>query len=230
MLVRKSDDNWWEDVIEALANESRRRILQLLTKKPCYISEISYALKMAPKVVLEHLDRLEKVGLIRSFEEGRRRYYYIDRSLNISISISPHRFDVDVIEEKVRDLKEEFERMRSLFEGTAEKNLIDTFERLRRMERMFGLIQKSISEGIDELINRFILKLDRLDIGNVDRIVLYALVKGVERPERISQMFGLTYDEVLSSLSDLEKKGFVERIEEGNMIKFRIRKGGDVYG
>ncbi len=230
MLVRKSDDNWWEDVIEALANESRRRILQLLTKKPCYISEISYALKMAPKVVLEHLDRLEKVGLIRSFEEGRRRYYYIDRSLNISISISPHRFDVDVIEEKVRDLKEEFERMRSLFEGTAEKNLIDTFERLRRMERMFGLIQKSISEGIDELIDRFILKLDRLDIGNVDRIVLYALVKGVERPERISQMFGLTYDEVLSSLSDLEKKGFVERIEEGNMIKFRIRKGGDVYG
>ncbi len=230
MLVRRSDDKCWEDVIEALANESRRRILQLLTKKPCYVSEISYALKMAPKVVLEHLDRLERVGLIRSFEDGRRRYYYIDRSLNISISISPHRFDVDVIEEKVRDLEKEFERMKSFLENTAEKSLIDVFERLRRMEKMFNLIQKSISEGIDELIDRFISKLDRLDINNVDRIVLYALVKGMESPERISQMFGVPYDDVLSSLSDLEKRGFVERINEGNMIKFRIKKGGDVYG
>lgn len=120
--------------------------------------------------------------------------------------------------------------MKSFLENTAEKSLIDVFERLRRMEKMFNLIQKSISEGIDELIDRFISKLDRLDINNVDRIVLYALVKGMESPERISQMFGVPYDDVLSSLSDLEKRGFVERINEGNMIKFRIKKGGDVYG
>lgn len=229
MLVRKGDDKQWENIIEALANESRRRILQLLTKKPCYVSEISYALKMAPKVVLEHLDRLEKTGLIKSFEDGRRRYYYIDRSLNISISISPHRFDVDVIEEKIRDLEKEFTRIKSLLERSADKSLMDAFERLRKMEKMFCMVQKSIAEGIDELIDRFILRLDRLDISNIDRVVLYAMIKGVERPDMISQMFGLPYDEVLSSLMNLEKRGFVERVGSGNGMVFRIRKGGGVY-
>ncbi len=229
MLVRKGDDRCWEDIIEALANESRRRIIQLLTKKPCYVSEISYALKMAPKVVLEHLDRLEKAGLIRSFEEGRRRYYYIDRSLNISISISPHRFDVDVVEERVRDLEKEFMRIKSLLESSAEKSIVDAFERLRKMERMFVMLQKSVSEGIDELIDRFISRLDRLDVSNVDRIVLYALIKGVENPEVISRMFGLSYEDVLSSLSNLERRGFVERVEDGSLIRFRIKKGGGVY-
>jgi len=91
------------------------------------------------------------------------------------------------------------------------------------------MIQKSISEGIDELIERFISRLDRLDVSNVDRIVLYALIKGVESPERISQMFGLPYEDVLSSLSNLEKRGFVERVEDGSLIRFRIKKGGGVY-
>ena len=229
MLVRKSDDKHWEEIIEALANESRRRILQLLTKKPCYVSEISYALKMAPKVVLEHLDRLEKTGLIKSFEDGRRRYYYIDKSLNISISISPHRFDVDVVDENVSDIEREFDRIKSLLEESAQRSLVDAFERLRKIEKIFCLIQKSISEGMDEVMNRLISRLDSLDVSNVDRIVLYALIKGVERPDKISQMFGLPYDDVLSSLSNLERRGFVERVVEGDRLMFRIKKGGGVY-
>jgi len=59
-----------ETIMDILGNESRRKILELLSRKPCYVSEISYYLGMAPKAVLEHLDKLVKAGVVASFEEG----------------------------------------------------------------------------------------------------------------------------------------------------------------
>ena len=80
------------EVLDILGNESRRRILSLLAQKPCYVSEIAYCLKMAPKVVIEHLEKLEKAGIVKSFEEGKRRYYYIDKCFRLEVTLSPYRF------------------------------------------------------------------------------------------------------------------------------------------
>ncbi|NOY11668.1 MAG: metalloregulator ArsR/SmtB family transcription factor [Archaeoglobi archaeon] len=227
MLVNNSKDKGWEEIIELLANESRRRILQLLTKKPCYVSEISYALRMAPKVVLEHLEKLEKAGIIRSYEEGRRRYYYIDRTFNISITISPHRFAIEVIGEQDGDLQKTFSEVAALMNRRAGRELSEVFERLRDMERAFRMLQKDISDRIDELIDRMIVELDRMRLDEISKVVLYALIKGLDTPEKISQTFGIPYEEVNLALTRLEKSGLVSKVEDGGVVRLKLRWRGD---
>ena len=229
MLVNNSKDRGWEEIIELLANESRRRIIHLLTKKPCYVSEISYALRMAPKVVLEHLEKLERAGIVRSYEEGRRRYYYINRTFNISITISPHRFAVEVLGEEGHDFQKTFSHVESLMSRKASKELSDVFERLKDMERAFRLLQKDVSDRIDELIDRMITELDRMRVDELSKVVLYAMIKGLDTPEKISQTFGIPYDDVNLVLSRLEKNGLVERVEEGGVVKLKLKWRGDGY-
>lgn len=222
MLV---NDGKWNDpgeILELLGNDSRRKILQLLTKKPCYVSEISYALRMAPKVVLEHLEKLENAGLVRSYEEGRRRYYFINGSINISITISPHRFSIDIINKGFDQIDKAFNEIKSTLTESAEKKIHKMLERLEKIERTFKMLQSDISSRIDELIDRMIFELDSMGIDDISKIVLYSLIKGVDTPDKISSMFGIPYEDVVVCLTKLEGEGKVRRIEEGNIVRFRI--------
>ncbi|WP_048091567.1 ArsR family transcriptional regulator [Geoglobus acetivorans] len=227
MLVRNSNDKDLGALLELLANEGRRRILELLTKKPCYISEISYSLRMAPKVVLEHLEKLERAGIVRSYEDGRRRYYYIDRTISISITLSPHRFKIESVE-RSGDMSEVFRDLREMFEQSINQNSRDLFEKLSKMEKAFRDIQRDISDRIDELIDRMILKIDETLTEDLEKIVLYGLIKGLDTPEKISRIFGIPHEEVIAVLNSLEKRGLVARMEDDGVIRFIPTFGGVV--
>ncbi|MFC6874645.1 ArsR family transcriptional regulator [Halobellus marinus] len=80
-------------LLDLLGNENRRRILRLLSHKPCYVTEISEYLGVSPKAVIDHLRRLEEAGLIESrTDEKRRKYFHIARNLRLEVSVSPYRF------------------------------------------------------------------------------------------------------------------------------------------
>ena len=80
-------------LLDLLGNENRRRILRLLSHKPCYVTEISEYLGVSPKAVIDHLRRLEDAGLIESrTDEKRRKYFHIARNLRLEVSVSPYRF------------------------------------------------------------------------------------------------------------------------------------------
>ena len=80
-------------LLDLLGNENRRRILRLLSHKPCYVTEISEYLGVSPKAVIDHLRRLEEAGLIESRTDDRRRkYFHISRSLRLEVSVSPYGF------------------------------------------------------------------------------------------------------------------------------------------
>lgn len=49
-------------LLDLLGNENRRRILRLLSHKPCYVTEISEYLGVSPKAVIDHLRKLEDAG------------------------------------------------------------------------------------------------------------------------------------------------------------------------
>ena len=53
-------------LLDLLGNENRRRILRLLARKPCYVTEISEYLGVSPKAVIDHLRKLEEAGLVES--------------------------------------------------------------------------------------------------------------------------------------------------------------------
>ena len=80
-------------LLDLLGNENRRRILRLLSQKPCYVTEISEYLGVSPKAVIDHLRKLEEAGLIESrTDDQRRKYFHISRSLRLEVSVSPHGF------------------------------------------------------------------------------------------------------------------------------------------
>jgi ArsR family transcriptional regulator len=81
------------ELLDLLGNENRRRILRLLARKPCYVTEISEYLGVSPKAVIDHLRKLEEAGLIESrTDDQRRKYYFISQNLRLEVSVSPYGF------------------------------------------------------------------------------------------------------------------------------------------
>lgn len=81
------------ELLDILGNENRRRILRLLARKPCYVTEISEYLGVSPKAVIDHLRKLEEAGLVESrTDDQRRKYFSISRNLRLEVNVSPYEF------------------------------------------------------------------------------------------------------------------------------------------
>src|SRR6056297_1299309 len=81
------------ELLDILGNANRRRILRLLARKPCFVTEISDYLGVSPKAVIDHLRQLEEAGLVKSrTDERRRKYFYIARGFRLEVSASPYDF------------------------------------------------------------------------------------------------------------------------------------------
>ena len=60
-------------VFQALADPTRRHILERLSRGPASVSELGEPLEMSLPAVMQHLQVLESSGLVRSTKEGRVR-------------------------------------------------------------------------------------------------------------------------------------------------------------
>jgi ArsR family transcriptional regulator len=214
------------EILEVLGNESRRRILSLLSKKPCYVSEISYALKMAPKAVLEHLEKLERAGILKSYEDGRRRYYYINRNLRVEISITPHRFNASITSGAgTMDIENLMEEARGVLEGLkheSTKSMADIYRFLKEIEeteRWFSKIQGIVSLRFTEMFEELLNEIEKSIEDEIERMVLLGVTKGTNTTPEIVEEFGLSYREVEDALERLKSRGIVEN----DGISWRIK-------
>ncbi|MBA3530863.1 MAG: winged helix-turn-helix transcriptional regulator [Ardenticatenales bacterium] len=62
-------------VYEALAEPTRRRILDLLRERPRLVGELVEALEMSQPGVSKHLRVLREVGLVSVRQDAQRRWY-----------------------------------------------------------------------------------------------------------------------------------------------------------
>lgn len=102
------------ELLDILGNENRRRILQLLSFRPFYFNEMAKRLDVGPKAVIDHLEMLERAGLIECYHgQSRRKYFRIARKTVVEIAVSPHSYGVRAYRSentgvdvpKTRDLK-----------------------------------------------------------------------------------------------------------------------------
>jgi predicted transcriptional regulator len=87
-------------ILQIVGNETRRKILSLLSEDPHYISEIAKKLEITQPAILKHLSILEEAKLIESFWKDSpigapRKYYRICDSLDVEIAINPKSFLVN---------------------------------------------------------------------------------------------------------------------------------------
>ncbi|ASJ07911.1 transcriptional regulator [Thermococcus siculi] len=110
-------------LLDILGNETRRRILILLTKRPYFVSELSQELGVGQKAVLEHLRILESAGLIEGRTEkiprGRpRKYYTIKRGFRLEVLLTPYTFGTEMYEPKAPRKTAEYNQARTLIKST----------------------------------------------------------------------------------------------------------------
>ena len=65
-------------VFQALADPTRRAVLEKLSRGPAAMSELAQPFRMALPSFSQHLDVLEGCGLVRSSKEGRVRTYELE--------------------------------------------------------------------------------------------------------------------------------------------------------
>jgi len=140
-------------LLDVLGNETRRRILLLLTKRPYFISELSKELSVGQKAVLEHLRILEGAGLIEGRVEkiprGRpRKYYQIKRGIRLEVLLTPHSFGTEMYEPKAPRTTKEYEEVKQLIKsrGPAEIKVKELADFLNEIEERIEEYMRMKSE------------------------------------------------------------------------------------
>lgn len=99
-------------LLDILGNRNRRRIIELLRQKPCFVTEISDTLTLSPKAVIDHLQMMEREAILASqTDERRRKYYYLANDILIDVSLKEVRI---VSAEPVEDNEEREQLQRSV--------------------------------------------------------------------------------------------------------------------
>jgi ArsR family transcriptional regulator len=75
-------------LLDILGNRNRRRIIELLRQKPCFVTEISDTLVLSPKAVIDHLQLMERESILSSETDDRRRkYYFLEHDILVDVSL-----------------------------------------------------------------------------------------------------------------------------------------------
>jgi ArsR family transcriptional regulator len=205
-------------LLDLLGNENRRRILQLLSRKPCYVTEISEYLGVSPKAVIDHLRKLEEAGLIESRTDNqRRKYFHISRDVRLEVNVSRYGFgaksaypaspsldmsgrcphislDVDV----------------SAGDGESVANLASELARLEELENELSLAQRYVHGRLTDVLDRLN---DQIGADTDSRFyaeVLAAVATGERTPAAVADDVDARPEATERALEALAERGLVE--------------------
>lgn len=95
---------------EAVADRTRRRILERIRRGPVSVGEIAAELPISQPAVSQHLAVLRRARLVTGHREGRRHLYSLDRTGLIAIRAYLDGFWDDVLDAFAQTAQEEAHR------------------------------------------------------------------------------------------------------------------------
>jgi ArsR family transcriptional regulator len=218
-------------LLDLLGNENRRRILRLLARKPCYVTEISEYLGVSPKAVIDHLQKLEEAGLVDSrVDERRRKYFSIARNLRLEVNVSPYEFGTKSAYSASRSL--DMARCRYLsihVEGESDeppdsdadesrsdprqrdgelRELASELERLETLENELSMAQRWVQGQLTDVMDRISEQIGERD-GRFYAELLSALADGAETTEAAARRVDASPEMTEDALRRLEDLGVV---------------------
>lgn len=207
-------------LLDLLGNENRRRILRLLARKPCYVTEISDYLGVSPKAVIEHLRKLEEAGLIESrVDDQRRKYFHIARNVRLEVNVSPYgfasksaypannSFDITTCRHLSLDI--------SWDSGDELDDLLHSLEDLEQLENELSLAQRWVQGRLCDVLDGIS---ETVGAGPESRI--YADLLACIRSEpcsvgELSEEIDAPREVVAELLEVMADEGIVQRTERG---------------
>ena len=208
-------------LLDLLGNENRRRILRLLSRKPCYVTEISEYLGVSPKAVIDHLRKLEESGLVESrTDDQRRKYFNISRNLRLEVNVSPYGFGAKsaypaspTLELSGRCPHVNIDLPGTESEGVAE--LARELERLEELENELSLAQRLVYGRITDVLDRINERIgDDVD-SRFYAEVLAAVATGADSPSAVADEVDAPADAVEDVLRTLSERGLLVRESGG---------------
>ncbi len=210
-------------LLDLLGNENRRRILRLLARKPCYVTEISEYLSVSPKAVIDHLRKLEGAGLVESrVDDQRRKYFSIARNLRLEVNVSPYGFGAKSAYSASRGLDMTRCRYLSIDVSTPERSgeLTELTRELQRLEKLsseLSMAQRWVHGRLTEVmdgISRQLTDEPALGVRDGDQARLYAevlsaIATGAERIDEIGRQIDAAPELVAEALEELSTLGVV---------------------
>lgn len=208
-------------LLDLLGNENRRRILRLLSHKPCYVTEISDYLGVSPKAVIDHLRKLEEAGVVESrVDDRRRKYFHIARNLRLEVSVSPYGFASKsaYAASSTLDMTSSCTHLSINVTATDGGDVCDLAGELRKLEELeneLSLAQRWVQGRIAEAHERISEAVGDAENSRLYAAVLSALDDGASDTESVATQADLPAPVAEDALSVLADHGIVTRTETG---------------
>ncbi len=190
-------------LLDILGNRNRRRIIELLRQKPCFVTEISDTLTLSPKAVIDHLQMMEREAILSSqIDERRRKYYYLAHDILIDVS-----------------LKE----LQILRTGPATPEY-EPDERLQKTVAMLGRMIRAhdrILENLEQVNHDIEIKINEIARNHKDLFrsereitVIIALSHDSLTVPELEQATGISAGDLAPLLNRFGRHGLVKRIQD----------------
>jgi ArsR family transcriptional regulator len=221
-------------LLDILGNENRRKIIQLLASRPCYVSEISGRLGVGPKAIISHLNLIEEAGLIEcSVDEQRRKYFNITNNMRLEVSVSPYSYtvalhDIAIDREKkgeppVAEKKEATAREESSFFFL---KLSGRLQELKTRQEELAQMQQQLQGEYTELMNRCLDSIEEVAKNPVECELLFELLKNETTLAALCYNLRLHPSIINANLIDLAERGFIEYSIKNNQHYWRLCETG----
>lgn len=206
-----------DSIFHLLGNKSRRDILFTLSDEPMYFNQISEKIGIGQQAMLRHMKELENAGFVNTYGERsefgapERKYYHLDSSFNLSISLSKDEFTIDYDDERISGKK-----LDGLFKDRYDKISDDPSLALEKLRRYLIEIDDTI-DNLQNDINHlkamrqvFLQKLHKIGQDNfvhLERKIIYKMMRNTPSTiSELSNMIDENKSEVRHALNDLQSK------------------------
>ena len=188
-------------MLDILGNRNRRRIIELLRQKPCFVTEISETLMLSPKAVIDHLQMMEREAILScQMDDRRRKYYYLENDILIDINLKQVRVLAGVVEDDTKN--------------DHLKNAVTMLGRMIKAHDMILSNLEQVNHDIEIKVND--LARNHKDLFRSDReiTVIIALSHDSLTFQELEQVTDVPKKDLSEILKRFERKGLIGRIKD----------------
>lgn len=216
-------------ILDILGNRNRRKILQLLSDRPCYVSEISGRLGVGPKAIINHLSLLEQTGLIECrVDDQRRKYYNIADNMRIEVSVSPHSYAASVHSSPIDaryHLKHDDDETSEVQKAHAASVLTELYHEIRNTrckQEELTRKQQELQVEFSELMDICMDAIDKVADNHLQAEILHALLKNEHSIASLSYNFTIHPSYISVQVLTMAKRGLIEYTIRDNQQYWKI--------
>jgi ArsR family transcriptional regulator len=191
-------------LLDILGNRNRRRIIELLRQKPCFVTEISETLMLSPKAVIEHLQMMEREAILScQIDDRRRKYYYLANDILVDVSLLS--MQSGMIRQEVTETDEADERARQAVAMLGQM--------IRAHDQLLGNLEQ-LNHDIDIKIADLARNHKDLFRGDRELMVVIALSHDSLTFSELLEVTQCPRGELNQILQRFEKRGIVSRSKD----------------